>query len=154
MGTFRTVPVMGQKKARIRYPGFTFYSRMCVYSKLFFQSRILSIISKSKEPTVKEKKGIRCNQKKCTDKTKKKKPQKRPNLADVSDVIKKSRNAKAKIKREHKSRVFADDLKNENHVHKYMLDYFKDFKQDSLVQDEDEDDASSPFKQDAEESGN
>ena len=75
-------------------------------------------------------------------------------MADVSDVIKKSRNAKAKIKREHKSRVFADDLKNENHVHKYMLDYFKDFKQDSLVQDEDEDDASSPFKQDAEESGN
>lgn len=35
-----------------------------------------------------------------------------PNELNVEDVIKKSRNAKSRINYEHKSRIFADDLKH------------------------------------------
>lgn len=42
-------------------------------------------------------------------KTKKSKEIMKPNLGDIRDVIKKSRNAKSRINYEHKTRIFAED---------------------------------------------
>jgi hypothetical protein len=81
------------------------------------------------------------------NKTKKKlKTYKRPNVADIGDVVKKSRNAKAKINYEHKSRIFAQDLQNPNQVKQYMMDYFKDFKPEEDTPSDNDSDELSPDK--------
>lgn len=65
---------------------------------------------------------------------------------NVEDVIKKSRNAKSRINYQHKSRIFADDLKNGG-VKQYMREHFDAFvEEDEPEKQEWADDTDSPSK--------
>lgn len=56
---------------------------------------------------------------------------------NVNDVIDKSRNAKSRINYEHKSRIFAEDLRHGG-LKKYMIKHFEAFKEESEVDKDDQ----------------
>ena len=56
---------------------------------------------------------------------------KKPNDLNIEDVIKKSRNAKSRINYEHKSRIFAEDLRHGG-VKQYMKEHFELFKEEEI----------------------